>query len=41
MKIKLDMENDFNRVHESFMFVFLAIFGFGADLLAWISSRIN
>jgi len=41
MVIKLDMANAFNRVKHNFLFVVLARFGFGVDLLAWISSCIS
>jgi hypothetical protein len=34
MIIKLDMANAFEKFQHSFIFSFLAIFGFGADLLA-------
>jgi mannosylglycoprotein endo-beta-mannosidase len=41
MVIKLDMENAFDRVQHNFLFVVLTRFGFGVDLLAWISSCIS
>jgi hypothetical protein len=41
MVIKIDMENAFDRVKHNFLFVVLARFGFGADILAWISSCIS
>jgi hypothetical protein len=41
MVIKLDMENSFDRVRHNFLFAVLTRFGFGADLLAWISSCIS
>jgi len=41
MVIKLDMENAFDRLRHSFLFAVLARFGFGAGLLAWISSCIS
>jgi hypothetical protein len=40
MVIKFDMENSFDRVRHSFIFAVLSRFGFGVDLLAWISSCI-
>jgi len=41
MVIKLDMENSFDRMRQNLLFVVLDKFGFGEDLLAWISSCIN
>jgi hypothetical protein len=41
MVIKIDMENAFDRVRHSFLFVVLTRFGFGAEILAWISSCIS
>jgi hypothetical protein len=38
MIIKIDMENYFDRVRHSFLFVVLTRFGFSPKILSWISS---